>query len=81
MGAVGRVDDLLEEIIFPQSTAVTEALPTRPCSVVLLVGAAFVGFSSGRFCSREVSQETITFGSGAILKARGVFRGEMRRKV
>ena len=81
MCAVCRVIDQLEEIIFSQCTALTEALPTRPCSVGLLVGAAFIGFSSGRFCSREVSQETISFESGAILKASVVFRGEMRRKV
>ena len=58
----------------------TEVLPTRPYSVVLLVSAAFIGFSSGRFCSREVSQETILFGIGAILKARGVLRGWNEKK-
>ena len=81
MCAVCRVVDLLKEIILSQSTALTEALPTRPYSVVLLVGAAFIGFSLERFYSKEVSQETISFGSGEILKARGDFRGEWEEKL
>ena len=80
MFLVCRVIDLLKEIIVFQSTALTESLPMRPCNVVLLVGAAFIGFCTGRFRNREVSQETILLGSGAILKARGVFRGKDEKK-
>ena len=63
------VIEFVEEIVIDDSKRVDVSAPVTPSPILVLVCFSSDCVLSGSLCSKEVSQETISLGSGTIVKS------------